>query len=380
MWVGDGTFNGAPWQTASVLALAAATFVLCERAPRPRDALRPPPSPRTRADLGRDESRRPSNPRDRAPRGAAGRRRRRDVRGRARLGLAGRATSTTSSTRRRSSCSTGRTRSPARNNRSSEGKNLIWPPLAAFLVSPLTRPLPRGGRLGDRAPRARRFDALAPDRRRPRLARVRGVRALAVGDRRDPHLAPDAASSACWQRSPGATATAVRAPASRSASRARSSSSSGRSASGSRRSAAAASRSSRPPSPPPRCCSSFRSPASTTTFARCSSSGARSTRTATPPFGLLVQAGAPETARSRRDVRARRRAPRRLLAPARASGSRRGGPRPLADRVARLLRRRGDPARGRPAAALGRLARAARDVGPAERGDRRRRTPGAAPA
>ena len=34
MWIGDGTLNGAPWQTAGVLALAATTFVLCERAPR----------------------------------------------------------------------------------------------------------------------------------------------------------------------------------------------------------------------------------------------------------------------------------------------------------------------------------------------------------
>jgi hypothetical protein len=36
MWVGDGTFNGAPWQTASVLALAAVTFVASERPPRSR--------------------------------------------------------------------------------------------------------------------------------------------------------------------------------------------------------------------------------------------------------------------------------------------------------------------------------------------------------
>jgi alpha-1,2-mannosyltransferase len=44
MWVGDGTLNGRPWQTAVVLALAAAVFVACElrrphgrpsRAPRP---------------------------------------------------------------------------------------------------------------------------------------------------------------------------------------------------------------------------------------------------------------------------------------------------------------------------------------------------------
>lgn len=37
MWIGDGTFNGAPWQTAGVLALAAVTFALCEHRPR-RDA------------------------------------------------------------------------------------------------------------------------------------------------------------------------------------------------------------------------------------------------------------------------------------------------------------------------------------------------------
>jgi hypothetical protein len=30
MWVGAGTFNGAPWQTAAVLGLAALTFALCE--------------------------------------------------------------------------------------------------------------------------------------------------------------------------------------------------------------------------------------------------------------------------------------------------------------------------------------------------------------
>jgi hypothetical protein len=30
MWIGDGTLNGAPWQTAGVLALAALTVTLCE--------------------------------------------------------------------------------------------------------------------------------------------------------------------------------------------------------------------------------------------------------------------------------------------------------------------------------------------------------------
>ena len=37
MWIGDGTFNGAPWQTAGVLLLAGVTFAACELPPRPRD-------------------------------------------------------------------------------------------------------------------------------------------------------------------------------------------------------------------------------------------------------------------------------------------------------------------------------------------------------
>jgi hypothetical protein len=41
LWVGDGTLNGAPWQTASVLALVTLTFVLCEWRPQrePRSSL-----------------------------------------------------------------------------------------------------------------------------------------------------------------------------------------------------------------------------------------------------------------------------------------------------------------------------------------------------
>ena len=90
------------------------------------------------------------------------------------------------------------------------------------------------------------------------------------------------------------------------------------------------------------------------------------------PYGLLVQAGAPsEVGRAVTFGLGaallvgcwRWRQPR-------AGG--RGGPRPLADRLARLLRRRGDPARGGPPATLGRLVRAARHVGAAERRDRRR--------
>jgi hypothetical protein len=39
MWVGDGTLNGAAWQTASVLVLAALTFFLCERSGPERDTV-----------------------------------------------------------------------------------------------------------------------------------------------------------------------------------------------------------------------------------------------------------------------------------------------------------------------------------------------------
>jgi hypothetical protein len=35
MWIGDGTFNGEPWQTACVLGLAVVTIVACERRPPP---------------------------------------------------------------------------------------------------------------------------------------------------------------------------------------------------------------------------------------------------------------------------------------------------------------------------------------------------------
>lgn len=37
LWLGDGTFNGAPWQTAACLLLAATTLVLCERRHARRD-------------------------------------------------------------------------------------------------------------------------------------------------------------------------------------------------------------------------------------------------------------------------------------------------------------------------------------------------------
>ena len=38
MWVGDGTFNGTTWETATVLGLATLVFALCELRPRPREA------------------------------------------------------------------------------------------------------------------------------------------------------------------------------------------------------------------------------------------------------------------------------------------------------------------------------------------------------
>ncbi len=34
LWFGDGTLNGAPWQTAGTLALVTLTFVLCEVRPK----------------------------------------------------------------------------------------------------------------------------------------------------------------------------------------------------------------------------------------------------------------------------------------------------------------------------------------------------------
>ena len=46
LWVGDGTFNGAPWQTACVLALVALTFALCELRPRASTSRIPRPGPR----------------------------------------------------------------------------------------------------------------------------------------------------------------------------------------------------------------------------------------------------------------------------------------------------------------------------------------------
>jgi alpha-1,2-mannosyltransferase len=45
LWVGDGTLNGAPWQTACVLGLVALTFFLCERTSPAREAVESAASP-----------------------------------------------------------------------------------------------------------------------------------------------------------------------------------------------------------------------------------------------------------------------------------------------------------------------------------------------
>ena len=162
-----------------------------------------------------------------------------------------------------------------------DGKNLVWPPVAAFLVSPLSFLSARRGRLGDRDPRARRCAALAPHRRRPRLARVRRVRAVAARDRRDPGVAPDAVPLRSRRPRLALPRRPVRPRARRRARRRREvlPLAARRLA---RRDRARPERcSSPPPSPAPRSSSSSRSRGSTTTSAPCSSSETRSTRTAT---------------------------------------------------------------------------------------------------
>ena len=321
MWVGDGTFNGAPWQTAVVpRARRARRSSLCERRRRePRRRRRSPlRDARLAADLDAHERRRSvASSTILAPRRAAGRRRGRDVRGRAAPTARSRSTSTTSSTPRRSCCSTGRTRSPARTPRSSDGKQPHLaaarrvPRLAAARCSRPGRPTGRSRSSGSRC------FMLSLRIVGVRDWRVYGVFALwPSGDRRDPRLAPDAvplparrARLALPRRRgsrPGVAiglAGAIKfflwplgvwlAAIGRARETAR------------RRGA----------SPAPRCCSSCRSRASTTTSARCSSSGARSTRTATRRSGSSCRSARPTELARAVDARHRRRAPRRLLAP-----------------------------------------------------------------
>ena len=90
-------------------------------------------------------------------------------------------------------------------------------------------------------------------------------------------------------------------------------------------------------------------------------------------FGLLTQLGAGDAAARTADGRSRRRPARRHLASAEPRCRGRRGARPLAHRLARLLRARRDPARNRPAAAVADLAAAARHVGSPELRDRDRR-------
>ena len=161
------------------------------------------------------------------------------------------------------------------------GHNPIWPPVAAFLVSPLTVLSPGAADWVMALLGARRCDALAAHRRRPRLARVRGVRAVAARDRRDPRGAPDAVplrarrARLALPRRPLRTGPRRRARRRREvlplAAR-RLARSDGQGSGDARR---------RRRSPAPRCSSSSRSRDWTTTSAPCSSSETRSTRTAT---------------------------------------------------------------------------------------------------
>ena len=231
------------------------------------------------------------------------------------------------------------------------GHNLIWPPLAAFVVSPSDRAPRERGELGHRPDRRRVLAPLAADRRRPRLARLRRVRAVAAGDRRDPGLASHAVPLRPARPRLAPPRRRASRRASRSASPARSSSSSGRSGSGSPRSDGRARRSSPHSSPAPRSFSSCRSPASTTTCAPSSRSGRTSTRTATPRSASLCRSGSARRA-ARVVLPARGGAARRVLATGEPRARGRRGARPLADRLARLLRGRGDPPRDRPAEAV----------------------------
>ena len=284
----------------------------------------------------------PSHPRRSLLLGVASDRRRgRDVRRRAATAARSPSTSTTSSTPRRSCSSTGRTRSPARITELEDGQQ---PHLAAG------RRVPR--RAASRSSRPARPTGRSRSSGSPRFMlslrivgvrdwRVYGAFALwpsVIGEIRVSHLTPFLCLlvALAWRYrdvrfAPGARRRARRRDqvlplAAR------------RLARRDRRGARDARR--RRASPAARSCSSSRSPGSTTTSARCSSSGGTFDQDSYSPFGFLVQIGAPGAARARRDARDRRRAPRRLLAPGEPRPRRRGRARPLADRVARLLRRR----------------------------------------
>ena len=286
---------------------------------------------------------------------ASGRRRDRDVRNRALDRLARPPTSTTSSTPRRSSCSTGTNPFPGPARRSRYGQNLIWPPVAAFLVAPFTILSPGGGRLGGRARRARVLHGARCGSSASATGGSTASFALwpsVIGEIRVSHLTPflcllARARLALPRRALRARARArprrrdqvLPLAARRLARRDRPGARGARRRGASRRASLLL-------------VLPFTSLDDYVQRARRARDG-RSTRTATRRSASSCSSARP-SARARRDARARRGAPRRLLAPGepRARGRRRA--RALADRLARLLRRRGDPARDRPAAALAR--------------------------
>ena len=293
MWVGDGTLNGAPWQTAAVLALAAAD-VRPVRAPPPGERDAAVDASDRRARVASAPGRPPTPPRA-APRRPAGRRRRRDVRRRAGGRLARRSTSTTSCTPRRSCSSTGRTRSRARTPSSSTGTTSSGrrSPRSSSRRSPLLSPTGADWTIA--------IVGLAAFMLSLRIVGVRDWRVYGafalwpsvVGEIRVSHLTP----FLCLL-------LARRLALSRHALRARARDRAGRCdqvlplaarrlARGDRARARDAHRRRRrrrvAPSRP------ARSPASTTTSARCSSSGRTFDQDSYSPFGFLVQIGAPES-------------------------------------------------------------------------------------
>ena len=182
LWVGDGTFNGAPWQTACVLGLVTRRSCCANGAASPT-------APRSRSRRARlaAESRTDESTRVRRPFAIAAPRRRFRSSSRSRCSrprhvdgslaadfhnelypeaeAAARLGEPVPAARICGSRVRARTSSGRRSRRSRRAAD----------AAPARR-----GRLGDRAPRARRFVALALDRRRPRLAGLRRLRALAA--------------------------------------------------------------------------------------------------------------------------------------------------------------------------------------------------------
>ena len=233
------------------------------------------------------------------------------------------------------------------------GHNLIWPPVAAFLVAPFTVLSRRRRRLGDRARRRSRASCSRCGSSASATGACTASFALwpqVIGEIRVSHLTPFLCVllALAWRYrdvrfAPGLAlglAGAIKfflwplgvwlAAIGRGARDARR---------GARRRRLAPARAA--VHEPPRLLAHA-----------ASSSGRTSTRTATRRSASSCRSGAGEALARVVTLAARRGAARRLLAPGEPRARGRGGARPLADRVARLLRRRGDPARGRPAAAV----------------------------